>query len=214
MPKKTIYLFGGLGTDERVFQRLDLSSWNTVPVKWITPEKGSTLEEYAKEILKQITSPDPVLMGISFGGMMAIEVAKKIQAEKIILLSSSKTKKEIPSSFKILGKLGIHKLVPPGLIKNSTGINNWLFGAKTASDKKLLKEIISDTDSDFLKWAMHSIVHWKNMTIPKNVFHIHGTADKVLPIRYVNCDLKIKNGSHLMVLDKADEISAILKAHI
>jgi pimeloyl-ACP methyl ester carboxylesterase len=212
--KKNIYLFGGLGTDERVFQRLDLSAYNITPVKWIPPLKNISLEAYASELIKQIKTENPVLIGISFGGMMAVETGKLMKTEKIILISSVKTKYELPFYYRVMGKLHIHKLVPPDVIKNSYKLNDWLFGAKTPADKVLLKQIIGDTDPVFLKWAIDRITRWQNKTFPGNTFHIHGTKDRVLPIRFVNCDRKIEGGSHLMILDKADEVTAILKEHI
>src|SRR4051812_22878676 len=137
--KKNIYLFGGLGTDDRVFQRLDLSAYHITSIKWVPPAKNISLEAYASELMKQIKTENPVLIGISFGGMMAVETGKLLKTEKIILISSVKTKYELPFYYRLMGKLRIHKLVPPDLIKNSYKINNWLFGAETPEDKILLK---------------------------------------------------------------------------
>ncbi len=93
-------------------------------------------------------------------------------------------------------------------------MTNWFFGANSKSDRKLLKQILIDTDKRFLKWAIDKVANWTNQTQTKNVFHIHGTNDKILPLSFVNCDLLVKNGGHLMTLDKADEITKILRQQI
>lgn len=80
--------------------------------------------------------------------------------------------------------------------------------------KQLLKQILIDTDSNFLKWAIDKVVHWTNQTQTKNPFHIHGTSDRILPFKFVNCNSKIKNGGHLMTLNKSDELNSILKQRI
>jgi hypothetical protein len=73
-----------------------------------------------------------------------------------------------------------------------------------------LKQIISDTDPEFLKWAINEIIKWKNNSYPSNLFHIHGNRDKIFPIRYVNNAIEIQNGGHFMIVNKADEISATI----
>ncbi|MGK6351614.1 hypothetical protein [Parapedobacter sp. DT-150] len=45
---------------------------------------------------------------------------------------------------------------------------------------------------------------------PSNTVHIHGTADRILPFRFVKADYVIPGGSHLMVVNRAKEISDII----
>lgn len=212
---KELYIFSGLGADERVFQKLDFSKFNTTFIKWVTPNQNETIEQYATRIIeKQIKTSKPTLIGLSFGGMMAIEVAKQIETEKVILIASAKTKNEIPFYFRLAGQLRIHKLIPTRILKSSNFITNWLFGTSSKFDKQLLKEILIDTDPIFLKWAIEKVALWKNRTQLKNIFHIHGTSDRILPSYFLNSDLKIKNGGHFMTLNKYDELAEILKSKL
>ena len=89
-----IYIFSGLGADERVFQKLDFSDFKTTFVKWIIPQDKETIENYSTRLLAQITTKNPTLIGLSFGGIIAVEVAKQIDTEKVILIASAKTKIE------------------------------------------------------------------------------------------------------------------------
>lgn len=211
---KELYIFSGLGADERVFQRLDFSGFSTTFIKWIVPQDKETIENYATRLLDQITTTKPTLIGLSFGGLMAVEVAKQIDTEKVILIASAKTKKEIPFYYRFAGQLGLHKLLPTGLLKNSNFITNWFFGTSSAFDKQLLKQILIDTDPTFLKWAIDKITRWTNLTQTKNIFHIHGDRDKILPLSYVKCNSTIKNGGHLMTINKADELNNILRQQL
>jgi hypothetical protein len=43
---KRIYIFSGLGADERVFQRLDLHDFSIVYIKWIVPQDKDVLDPY------------------------------------------------------------------------------------------------------------------------------------------------------------------------
>jgi esterase/lipase len=211
---KDLYIFSGLGADERVFQHMDFNGFNTKFIRWETPIAGETIESYASRISLKITSPKPMILGLSFGGLMAIEVAKQMETDKVVLIASAKTKWEIPFYYRTIGLLGLHKLLPTSIQKQSNFITNWLFGAKSKSDKKLLKQILKDTDPIFLKWAVDKVFSWKNEIVPSNIFHIHGTNDKILPLKFVECDIEIINGGHLMTLDKAEEISRFIKQQL
>ena len=208
---KKIYILSGLGADERVFELLDFSDFSPIFIKWIIPKKNESIENYASRLLEQIDSPKPIIIGLSFGGIMATEISKLIEVEKIILISSAKTKKEIPFYYRLSSFIGIHEIIPTKILKSSNAITNWFFGANNNFEKQLLKEILRDTDSVFLKWAIDRIVRWENMSLPKNTYHIHGTADKILPISGVSCDVKINGGGHLMTLTHSEEINRILR---
>jgi len=205
-----IYIFSGLGVDKRVFDNIDFSGLNIAFVDWIDPLKKETFESYAYRISKDFEN-NSILIGLSFGGMLAVEVSKIIPVKKVILIASAKNKSELPKWFLLAGKLKLNQIVPSSLLKTTNFITNWLFGAATSAEKLLLKNIIKDTDPRFLKWAINQIVNWKNLSVPQNCIHIHGTNDRILPAKYLKVDYKIKNGGHFMTVNKAKEIEVIIK---
>jgi pimeloyl-ACP methyl ester carboxylesterase len=206
-----IYVLSGLGADERVFKSIDFGVNKIQFVNWIQPLPNESIDDYSKRLLNQIKVTKPTLIGLSFGGMMAIEISKHIEVQKIILIASAKTKKEIPFYFRVIGFFRIHKVIPVSFLKKSNFITNWFFGAKNKENQVLLKAILKDTDSTFLKWAIDKILGWKNVDRPKNVLHIHGDADKILPLPFVNYDYKISEGGHLMTITHAKEISKTIQ---
>lgn len=200
--KKTIYLFSGLGADERIFQKLDLSSYDPVFIQWIAPQPQESIVQYAHRLLAQITTVNPILIGISFGGMMAIEVAKYIETDRVILISSAKNQSEIPFYYRWAGALGLHRLLHPTFLKRTHLFTQWIFGTESDQERQLLQQIIADTDPLFLTWAIDQIVHWKNKTIPAHLFQIHGCSDKILPSLFITQATKISKGGHLMIFNK------------
>lgn len=211
---KEIYIFSGLGADERVFQKLDFSGCSITFVKWITPLQSETIEHYATRLLTQIKSTNPILIGLSFGGLMAIEVAKQIETEKVIVIATAKTKNEIPFYYRFAGYIGLHKLLSASLLKSSNAFTNWFFGVTESREKQLLKQILKDTDPVFLKWAIDKVARWSNKTELKNIFHIHGSSDKVLPLTFVKCDAVIDKGGHLMTLNKVEQLNSIIRQQV
>lgn len=208
-----LYIFSGLGADESIFQKIDFnfSAYHFTFVQWIVPEKNETIESYAKRLVKeQVYLEKPILIGLSFGGMIALEVAKQIDTKKVIIIASAKNKYEIPFYFRLIGKIRLHRLVPAWLLKKPNWFLYWLFGVTNRFDRQLLKQTLINTEPKFLKWAIDKIVRWQNRQVVQNVTHIHGTSDRILPLYFVNCDIKIENGGHLMILNKAEELMNIL----
>jgi pimeloyl-ACP methyl ester carboxylesterase len=206
---KDIYLLSGLGADKRVFDFIDFSGFRVNHVDWIEPAGNESIESYAKRLLVQIKTNRPVLIGVSFGGMVAVEIAKLIETEKVIVISSATTKLDIPIYFRIVGQLRLSKLIPPRFLKTTNSLTYWFFGAETEKENELLRVIIEETDDRFLNWALDKIANWENQTLPTNVVHIHGTNDKILPLR--KADFEVSNGGHLMVVNKAEEISGLIR---
>ena len=208
---KKVYFISGLGADKRAFSFLDLSFCEPVFIDWIKPLKNESLKSYALRLKDQIPDPNPTIIGVSFGGMLATEIAKSNASAKAIIIASNKTNREFPKIF-LAGKyIPVYKWMPPAILKKASLIRLKFFGPKGEKQRELFKEILKDADSDFSKWAIYSILHWENTEIPSNLTHIHGTSDKLLPFRLVKADYTIEGGSHLMIMNQHQDISALLK---
>ncbi len=214
MQARQLYILSGLGADERVFQQINFMPHTPFFIQWEIPDKEESIESYAKRLIAKITQPDPIIIGLSFGGLMAIEIAKQINTDKVILISSVKHTSEIPFYFRLAGKWDLIRFLPVRLLKFPNIITSYFFGADSHFDRQILRQVLMDTDLQFLKWAIAKIANWKNTTALKNVIHIHGTSDRVLPYRYVKCDIVVPGGGHLMVLNKARKIEGIIKQEI
>ncbi|HWI90589.1 MAG TPA: hypothetical protein VNT20_04900 [Flavisolibacter sp.] len=208
----TVYFISGQAADETLFENLVLPSYiNVHHVHWIEPLKKESLSNYCKRLLQQIdTSNDFVLVGVSLGGIVSVELNKIVQPKQTIIISSIATKKELRPLLKIVRSLRIHKIVPGIFYKWYSPILNWYFGTETEREKELLKRYTQSATSNYMKWAVNEILNWQNETRPGNLFHIHGTKDRIFPYRYSHPDILIKGGTHLMVHNRANEISRIL----
>lgn len=205
---KIVYLLSGLGADKRVFEFLDLSAFEIKHIEWTPPSENESIEDYAERLCAQIKTNNPILLGVSFGGIIATEIAKQVTCEKVILISSAATKNDIPLYFRFIGMMRLHKLIPAGFFNRVNTITYWMFSTRSKAECSLLKEIIQSTDTKFLKWAIDKIVTWKNMDFSQNTIKIHGTADRILPSQ--KADYLIEGGGHFMIVSQAIKISAIL----
>lgn len=212
---KPIYFVSGLGADERIFQWLRYDGYRPVHIRWISPERGESIEHYTERLTAQIEDESPIVVGLSFGGMIAIEMGKQIKTEKLILLSSVKNRAEVPPYFKMFRVLPIHRIAPfKSLLWAFYWLAYWLFSPEGTDQKALLKTVLIETDPHFLKWALHKVVVWQNDEVPENLVHVHGKRDRIFPFRFVTPDHTVENSGHLMVMNRAEEISNLLEALI
>lgn len=212
--KENLYIFSGLGADKTVFDKVDFLKFNPIFIDWIEPHKNESLELYAKRISKLIVEKKTNILGISFGGMIAVEIAKLLPYAKLILISTSKSTKEFPFLFYLTKTLNFHKLLPLNWLTKIDLINNFIFGITNKENQLRLKKIIQNTDLHFLKWAINAILRWKNKDLPTQYIQIHGVKDRILPIKKVKFTFEINNGGHLLPLSNANQISQILNSDL
>jgi pimeloyl-ACP methyl ester carboxylesterase len=207
---KKVYFISGLGADKRAFSFLDLCFCEPVFIDWIKPVEKESLKNYALRLRQQMPEEHPTVVGVSFGGMLATEMAKEDKLMNVIIIASNKSSDEFPRYLRAGKYFPVYKWLPEKLLKNKT-VLNWVLGVEKDEQRKLINAIVADTDPFFLKWAIDAILHWKEPSIPDSVKHIHGTADKLLPYRLTKADHAIEGGTHMMTFYKHKEISDLLR---
>lgn len=201
-----IYCFSGLGADKRAFQFLNLHPHELIHVDWIAPKDKESLSSYALRMMDVIDQQEVfALMGLSFGGMIVQELAKVINPQKVIVISSIAIEKEKPFRMRITKALKLYDYVPDKYFIEPSKIALKMFGAKTQSEKELLHEILKDGDPKFVRWAIGAIGNWSN-DVRVKAFRIHGDSDPLFPLRCVKPNYVVKGGSHLMVVSHSKEI--------
>jgi len=212
----TAYFISGLGADQRAFQRIHLDgSVNIRHIKWIDPIRNESLQQYTSRIAAQIDQKQEfILIGLSFGGMLAIELARILSPKRIILISSITDRKQLPVFFRIVGMLKLNRLVPGRLFKKPNFLIYQLFGAKNEKDRQLLLEIFKDASPRYLYWSINQILNWKNDFIPSGYYHIHGEKDKLLPVKRTHPHKIIKGAGHLMILTHAGEVGRLINEEL
>jgi hypothetical protein len=202
-----IYGISGLGADERVFKFLNLDQELT-PIKWIDPQINETIEGYSLRLSDQIIKDDKFgIIGVSFGGLIAIELSKILNPEFTFLISSAETRSELRKLYRIIGRMRILKFLPIGFFNIPKMLAARIFGAKNSS---LLIQILDDTNLKFVKWAVNTITNWENNKQIENCIKICGEKDCLMPPSNDDKTVLIKGGEHFMIVDKALDISKII----
>jgi len=207
-----IYCISGLGADWRVFQYLKLEHHRLIHLPWIAPNKNEPIKDYAERLMNDIDQSKPYsLLGMSFGGMVSIEIVKQIAVKPkvLFLVSSLAVSAELPYIIRVSRKMNLPRILPTKLWLWPNPISAYFFGTKTKTSRSLLGQILQDTDPTFLRWALKAIVDWQN-TDDIEAVRIHGSDDKILPLSSNTNAYVIPDEGHFMVVNKADKVSEIL----
>lgn len=210
-----IFFISGLGADQRTFDFLNLDYSELITyINWIPPQPNEKLATYCSRLIEKYQiDQNSIVIGLSFGGVVAVEITKQVRLLKTIIISSVRNRQDFSLAFKISGKLHLYKLIPKNKMRKRNLFMEKGFGASTYDEKKLLANVINNMDVDVAKWAIGEMTNWKETGKNENVVRIHGSNDKIIPLKN-QADYIIKNGGHMMIAQRADEISTILNSEI
>lgn len=201
-----IFTISGLGADERVFKNLTINA-QLIHIPWIPFQKSETMQSYAIRLVENFEiEKNDVLIGVSFGGMLASELATCKNLQNVILISSASEPQELPLLFRIKWPI---KLIPNFLINLFKPFLALFFGTK---DKALIKAILKDSNPEFIKNAIHLILNWKKEAYTQ-LFSIHGNRDLIIPCRNRE-NQHIIPGGHLMIVDESEKISQLINQYL
>jgi len=212
--KKRIYCISGLGTDEKVFHNLEIDGYSLEYLPWITHNKNETLRDYSLRMAEQINDSQPVILGLSLGAMIGIEIARHKPVKKLIIISGVKTRRELPPWMRLAGTLQLNKWMPVRSNRITKRYDNKMLGVSSPQEENLADLYRKKLDKSFQAWAINQILNWKNNWYPKETIHIHGENDKLFPVKNISSSIIIKEGTHIMILNKAKEVSECIARQV
>ena len=212
-PKIKIYLLPGQGSDRRIFDALKIDPpYETKIIEYGTPGKDDTMESFALKLSRQIdTSQAFILIGVSLGGMICVELNEILNASKTIIISSAKNKTELPFRYKFQHRLPLYKLFSGEILLAGAKILQPIVEPDRNKNKETFKSMLAAKDAQYMKRAIGLIINWNRKRNTKPLFHIHGSNDHTIPIINIKSPVYVVDkGSHMMTLTRAPEISNLI----
>ncbi|HZW78283.1 MAG TPA: alpha/beta hydrolase [Flavobacteriaceae bacterium] len=211
--KTPVYFVPGMAAGPQTFENIHLPEdrYEIKILEWLIPEKDESLVHYAKRMAERIADPNPVLVGVSFGGVVAQEMVQFLQVRKIIIISSVKTSEELPLRMKLTGMFKIYNVFPTATILSTDDLTKFSVGPKSKKRLQLYQKYLDVRDKIYLDWAIKQMVTWKREESVQNLIHIHGEEDQVFPIKHIQDCIVVKGGTHVMLLTKGRELSHLLE---
>ena len=200
-----VYCVPGLAADISIFEHIKLpeSTYELHVIPWQIPEKGEPIAVYAKRMCKAVVHEDCVLLGVSFGGVMAQEMSKFLKLSKLIIVSSVKSNLELPRRMKIAKSTKAYKILPTALVSKIDDWEKLAFGDFAKKRAAMYQKYLSLNDKVYLDWAIENMVCWEQETVIPNIIHIHGDKDIVFPIANIKNCIVLEGGTHVMIINRA-----------
>lgn len=216
--KQSVYLMPGMAANPRIFEYLNFpEEFEVIWLSWKLPKTDESLQDYAERMCEDIHHQNPILIGVSFGGVLVQEMSKIVKTKKIVIISSVKSHHELPPKMKFARESGIYKYLPTGFLDYIYQIDRLPVGNFVKKRVQLYKTYLSINDKDYLDWSIQNILYWQQEKPPENLIHIHGNQDLVFPIKYIKDCITIDGGTHIMILNRFrwfnDHLSKYLKTH-
>ena len=211
-----IYFISGLGADRHAFDRIKLSEQYSIHhLDWLEPEPNESLSHYVQRMRASIDISKPfALVGLSFGGIIAMEIQKNTKPEIVFVISSITQHQQLPWYLRWAGNLQLHRIGFVFFLRRIPQFTNWIFGVHTPNMKKYLQDMIAKTTNNYLTWSMNAILSWQQKEKPPHVIHIHGNKDLLFTKVHHEADYVVHNGSHFAILTHAKTISSIIEKEL
>jgi pimeloyl-ACP methyl ester carboxylesterase len=203
--KISVYFLPGLAANPSIFKniKLDTNRFEIYYLEWMIPFEEESISDYALRLCSKIKHSNAVLVGVSFGGIVAQEMNLVHNFRKIVIISSVKTRNELPLHLQLAGKTKAYKLLPTSLFaQNIDLLSKYAFGKPIVKRLDLYKQYLSITDKRYLDWAIKQVVSWNQEESDPNLVHIHGSEDIVFPIDKIENCIVVEGGTHIMILTK------------
>ena len=198
---RDLVLLPGLAADARQFapQRSMFPSLRVG--EWIPHRANESLAEYAARLSPDLKlTSDSVLGGSSFGGLVALEVARLTRPRAVVLIGSCRSPRELRTALALFARLGRHL---PGFVINS-GRGLAVPMARVAGPapwhiRRELAAMSRGVPAEYLKWAARAVMSWPGCADPGVPVHqIHGLLDWMMPVGRVRADVVVPGAGHVL----------------
>jgi pimeloyl-ACP methyl ester carboxylesterase len=232
LPGKLL-LVPGIGATPDIFEpQREAFGDALIAPDWLDPKPGETVAEYASrwadvlrpEVTQAITRDDgwggpaddaPLLIGgLSFGGMVATELARHLPARAVVLIASELRGDAVPDRFYAIRPLA-HRL-PDAVLRR---LAPWIALAYAKNDglddprTALLRQMSRQANLPVLRWGTAAMQNWSlgnpGPDYPP-VHRIHGADDWLIP-RQGHIDRLVPRGKHLINLSHPQTVNTWLQ---
>lgn len=205
MDRIPVYFMPGMAASPKIFENIKLpeDQFEMIFLEWSLPLDNESINAYANRMSQHITHENPVLIGVSFGGVLVQEIATIINARKVIIISSVKCNAEFPRRMRFAKSTHIYKLFPTRIMQRVDWLAKIAVGNNVITRKlKIYEKYLSVRDKKYLDWAFKTILLWDRVEPVTGVVHIHGDSDEVFPPKYLKEYIPVKGGTHIMIINK------------
>ena len=205
-----LILFSGLAADANVFVPQKIAFPQLIVPAWPKPQPNDTLDTYCDRLADDLRPHgDAIIGGASFGGIIALHVAQRMQPLAVLLIGSVRA----PSQLSRLGRFcrplkPLVPLIPVRLLQLCCVPVSTRFARRLMPHVCGLARQFRGSDPIVFKWSLSRILDWTSTPTPScPVYQIHGDRDRVLPICNIQSDTIVAGGGHVISLTHATDVN-------
>ncbi|MGH7130943.1 MAG: alpha/beta fold hydrolase [Phycisphaerales bacterium] len=206
-------LLPGLAADARQFapQRYEFPALRVG--EWIAHRPSESLVEYAARLAPSLKlMPDSVLGGSSFGGMIALEVARLMRPRAVVLIGSCRSPRELHPALALFARIGRH--LPGAVIDMGRCLAVPMAAVAGPAPLHIRRELAAMSrgiPASYLKWAAGAVMEWPGCPDPGvPVYQIHGGADRMMPIDRVQADIVVLDAGHVFNMTHPEPVNEFI----
>ena len=211
-----LVLLPGLGADAELLapQRRAFPGLEVLP--WLEPRPAESLEDFGRRMAESSALDGrAVIGGVSFGGMVATVMARYLRPRALVLIASCSSGRAVRGYRRmfapVLASLPWTRPLPRPLWP----IAAWFFGARAPEHRAALYRLLAQAPMPFVQWGLSAILGWSPDSAPvTRVRHIHGTSDRLLPIRAVEPTDVVHGGGHFINVTHAEQVNSCVRRAI
>ena len=214
-----LILLAGMGADERVVAPQREAFPQLIVPPWTPPQAREPLPDYAARFAREVDPGGPCFVGgASFGGFVAIEMARHLANPRgVFLIGSCRSPAELPVRICALRKIrGVARWMPFEPLCALAGVAAIVCAPLPASRTGSLLRQLADTDARFFRWACRAVLEWEQRSPPLDVpvHHIHGRRDHVLPVGRTRADVIVEGAGHVLSLRHPHAVNEFLQSRM
>ncbi len=205
-----IYLIPGMTAGYPIFERLAPLLPNAIVAEFIPPKPDESLVGYAARMAEHFF-PDSFIAGVSFGGIVALEISRLVHPKGCILISSIRHPRQLPPWFRAWRILGGRR---SSTLLQMIGGSSALVpkSVRTASTIRATK--LDGAGGHWHRWATSAVLDWQPVSdsVGCPLLQIHGATDTTFPIRYTNPDVSVPKAGHSLPVSHPTETANAIAA--
>ena len=210
-----LILFSGLAADANVFAPQRIAFPQLVVPKWPTPERGDTLDSYCGRLADDLRPHgNAIIGGASFGGIVALHVAQRLNPLAVLLIGSVRSPAELSRVARFARPLKpLTRLIPVRFLQLCCVPVASRFARRLIPHLCGLARQFRRSDPSVIKWSLARLLDWSSRpALECPVFHIHGDHDFVLPIRYTQPTAVVSGGGHVISLTHPSDVNEFIRS--
>ena len=212
-----LILFPGLGLDQRLFDNQRSLPARLEFPRLPTPAREESVQTYSARVACTLDPTPPLYLGgVSFGAMIALEMAQQLNAAGVFFISGCTRPGEINPIIRIGAFL-------------ATGLPRWLFptaglvapaflrllGKFDRQERAHMANVFRAASFELARWGAREIMRWRAPETPPCPVHwIHGGADHIVPPRRVNPDVLVPGAGHFLNVTHPVQVNEFIASRL